>query len=967
MSTPGNNTGSVTLTTVTKTDVTTNVNSTLNLSSTATANTITIGETAYLYMRPKTITFTARGLKPNTTYFPFFDNVDVSAYCSTVSNVQSSPIKTNALGEVIGNFYLPANTFPTGSHLFQLVDNVRNVGGTLVPDAIYGAAEARYEANGILRTQQTQVTIDTTAQLNTVVTTAISNTTNSTVDIKLPPVVQCESWYFEYAVYSGSSYVFTVTTNSSAPPDASLVQPSVGSPGIITQSVTYVSTSSGGGGVWYHTYVARTSVGGSTVAVRTFRQEWVGTTTESRPNLADFRPSGLAATDRVAVITPWIKVGVVACPVRLGLGSATQLTTRNAAPYDPVAQSFFVEADKYPQGIFVTSISVYFRTVDQSTPVILELRNMTNGFPGPQVFPGGKSLIPGAAAAQSPDASVATVFRFDFPVYLAPGNEYCFVLKSASLGYNCWCSKLGEVDVRTGAVIDAQPSLGTLFLSENNYTWIPDSTQDVMFDLNIAAFDTTKVGDVVFRPQQTGTSVLNYAGTAQNLPLSYLSTTKGTKTIRARIPLHGLVTGDKIHIEGIAAPVVATLYNNIRVENLNGTHTVTVIDGNTVQFTVGGSFDASKSGPLPVRDEFNIVDTTTPLLPPEAPLVAAPRFINAGTLAPTTIPTASDLVQPTPPTNLTSSSFIVYTNVTVNEVMVDYLGTKFEQTDIVDRISLATSTSTSGVEVPYAYQALADLPKTNDFYSFEEPRLIATPLNETVHLTELQSPAPTSNTSATVNLRLTSQNKDISPIIDTNGMSLVVRSYVIDNQNNEMTTPIAATAMVAGQGYVIATTGNTNYTLVGAPNNLPGTSFIATAAAAAGTTGTVYLNSEILPGVGIALAKYKTPVQSTADTYNNIQLFVTANSPAPARIEAYVRTSTDRETHGDQSWDWMPIGGVFGTAFRHSADALVMNEWFYEITLPDTFNVYDIKLVMRSTNNSIVPKIHGLRTILNNK
>jgi hypothetical protein len=139
-------------------------------------------------------------------------------------------------------------------------------------------------------------------------------------------------------------------------------------------------------------------------------------------------------------------------------------------------------------------------------------------------------------------------------------------------------------------------------------------------------------------------------------------------------------------------------------------------------------------------------------------------------------------------------------------------------------------------------------------------------------------------------------------------------------------------------------------------------SFIATGVGTG--TGTAYNNSEILPGVGNAQAKYKTQIRSSLDSFSKVQLFVTANAPSPCIIDAYVRTSTDRETHVDQNWEWMPINGVFGTAFNQSPDKLTLNEWMYELQLDNPFNVYDIKLVMRSTNNSIIPKIYGLRTIL---
>lgn len=249
--------------------------------------------------------------------------------------------------------------------------------------------------------------------------------------------------------------------------------------------------------------------------------------------------------------------------------------------------------------------------------------------------------------------------------------------------------------------------------------------------------------------------------------------------------------------------------------------------------------------------------------------------------------------------------------------MIDFSSNEINQTTIVERLSIASGSSTAGSEIPYSYFDYVELPRTNDFHLFQEPRMIATPLNEALHTTELIN-----NPSTTVNVQLSSRNIHVSPMIDTNGMTLAVRSYKIDNQNDELST----------------------LTTQGQFNNPA-------------------LNSEIAPGTGNALAKYKTKVRSTIDYHQTMMLFVSANCPSPAYIDAYIRTSTDRDTHIDRNWVWMPINGVFGTTFNQSVGRSTVNEWMYEVTVDQPFNVYDIKLVMRSTNNSIVPKIYGLRTI----
>ena len=956
----GTNIGSIELNTVTKVSTASQVTSTVDVS------TITVGETSYMFMRAKTITFTVTGLKPNTRYYPFFNGVDVSAYCSTVDGQTSSQLVTNRLGDMTGNFYLPSNTFVAGSHSFQLVDNVRTVSGINIPDPISGRAEARYEANGILKRQQTQVTVNSEVTTDTTVTSVSTPTaTVGGVQVPLatllnslvnpPPVVQCKSWYFEYAVFNAAdTRVVTIPTNNSARPSNAQIEAAIAGFGV---SPTYITTSRAGANTWYHTYAVRTRAGGSDSNVTVYRQEWIGATTELPPDIASFRPSGIAAASGVSIVVPWTEIGVAACPVNRGYGIAAQIASGTSLRWDPIAQSFFVDPTAYPQGMFVTSINIYFRRADQSTPVILELRNMANGLPGSNVLPGGKVLVPGSAAAQSPDASIPTKFQFDQPVYLQANTDYCFVVRSPSLGYEAWCSKIGEIDVATDTVIDTQPFTGSLFLSENNYTWVPDSTQDLKFDLNVAVFDTNVSADIIFYPQ-TATGSSNYYGTAHSLPLSFIYTIKGSKVVQVKIPMHSLVTGDKIVIEGIAEPTPATAYNNILAANLNGEFVVTVIDEDLVSITTTGN-NASKSGFLPVNDIAVEIDTqlATPN-PAQTPPVAIP-FINDDNFASSTIPTG--VVAPSVPTTPSLSStnrFRVYTNILVNELMVDSLTTNFDgNTSVIERVSIATGKSTAGSEVPYSFQPFLELPNADQFYEFNQPRMIATPANETIHSTELSG-----NRSLAVNVRMSSGNKNISPVLDLNGMTLMTRTYTIDNQNGELSTPVNAGSFVVGRPYVINTVGTTNFTLIGAPSNTPGVAFIATGTGTG--TGNAYYNSEILSGRGNALAKYKSPIHTLDTFHDKVRIFVTANSLAPAVIDAYVRTSADADTHVDRNWSWVPINGVYGTQFSPSISKLTLSEWMYELDISEPFNVYDIKLVMRSTNNSIVPKIYSIRTIV---
>ena len=96
----------------------------------------------------------------------------------------------------------------------------------------------------------------------------------------------------------------------------------------------------------------------------------------------------------------------------------------------------------------------------------------------------------------SEDASAATKFTFDSPVYLSGETSYAIVLISASENYQVWISRMGEVDISTASLpdeqqvlISQQPYLGSLFKSQNGATWDASQFEDLKFTINKARFN----------------------------------------------------------------------------------------------------------------------------------------------------------------------------------------------------------------------------------------------------------------------------------------------------------------------------------------------------------------------------------------------------------------------------------------------------------------------------------------------
>ncbi len=156
---------------------------------------------------------------------------------------------------------------------------------------------------------------------------------------------------------------------------------------------------------------------------------------------------------------------------------------------DPLAQSFLVDE---PTGIFLTSCDVFFATVDENElPVTFQLRTMQNGLPTTKVIPFSEVNISPSDITISNDGSIGTTFNFKAPVYLEGGIEYCMVLLSDSAQYSVFISRVGEVDLLTQTFVSQQPTLGSLFKSQNASTWEPSQWEDLKYNLYRADFATT--------------------------------------------------------------------------------------------------------------------------------------------------------------------------------------------------------------------------------------------------------------------------------------------------------------------------------------------------------------------------------------------------------------------------------------------------------------------------------------------
>ena len=171
------------------------------------------------------------------------------------------------------------------------------------------------------------------------------------------------------------------------------------------------------------------------------------------------------------------------------IGEAT-ISERVVGWYDPLAQSFLVQESP---GVFLTKCDVFFRTKDDSNvPVRFQLRTMKDGFPTPNVLPFSEVVLHPEEVITSDDGTVATTIEFEAPVYLE-GNatEYAICLISNSTKYSVYISRVGENDIVSDTYISNQPTLGSLFKSQNASTWEASQWEDLKFTLYRAEFEST--------------------------------------------------------------------------------------------------------------------------------------------------------------------------------------------------------------------------------------------------------------------------------------------------------------------------------------------------------------------------------------------------------------------------------------------------------------------------------------------
>lgn len=415
--------------------------------------------------------------------------------------------------------------------------------------------------------------------------------------------------------------------------------------------------------------------------------------------------------------------------------------------HDPLAQTFLVDRIEYPNGMFLSKVDVYFATKDDTIPVLCEIVAVENGVPTTQVLPGGvKSLLPTQVTATalpgSPDPTfittlrgAATSFEFDEPVYLMPGREYAFVVRAESVNYNVYVAKTYDYVVGTTEQrVNRQPTLGSLFQSQNASTWTPDQTRDMMFKLYRADFVTS--GHVYLE---------NGAPPLQLLETNPLRVDSGDSDVTFSFQGHGFMYGDQVRV------ILPTTF----ADKLGG------IDDSAIGLTLADDSEGSSLGYRTITG----VDWTG---------FKVGAITNGGSQTANTTLIGG------------GSNIVVEQQAVFDEFYPVVQSLVPEQTTITATAAFTSAASyggssnsygrnsglTSGTRAKGSFGAIT----LNDVNLNTSPKVIMTSTNETKYLS--------SEKSATVKLNLTTTDTKVSPVIDLERVSLILTENVIDNQDS---------------------------------------------------------------------------------------------------------------------------------------------------------------------------------------
>ena len=458
------------------------------------------------YLKPRLITFNAQGVKPNTTFYHYFDDVAVNQYVVAPNQVTLNLVSGFSSGEpaLIANTTadLAANlaSYLAGGLNFDAVIVTNNEVGSNTVSIVNETGKPLASKYMIGLDTGTVAVINSVDEHKSGKTVAM--TTNTITLASDAPSVNI----------SGNTIYLVHRTGSLDGIGEALT---IANYNVTSKLVTVTGTISSNTSNVY-TYSIGTNKSNKLGQVSgvffppaaTFRSgERNFRVTESFNNTYDtdaisfaehtFVSSGVKV-DKTTLVDTVYNVGVATKVVGTTtspqlISSTVQTRVTAAWNVDPLAQTFYVDPQVYPNGMFLSSVDLFFKAKDDSNlPVTVQIRPTINGAPHTDFwYP--ESVITKYPSdvniSESPTATTAstkTNFEFDTPVFLKPGL-YALVVLTDSPDYTMWVAEKGATTLRNEFVA-TNPYVGTLYKSQNSMEYVPYINEDLMFVLNRCVF-----------------------------------------------------------------------------------------------------------------------------------------------------------------------------------------------------------------------------------------------------------------------------------------------------------------------------------------------------------------------------------------------------------------------------------------------------------------------------------------------
>ena len=775
------------------------------------------------FVRPRNVEFIAQGLKPNTRVYIFFDGTDVNSFVTPKSTAYTSsivaagsPLVSTAAGKLEGTFAIPDTRFPgqesnprfkTGEVAFRITSsstNDRSQSPETFADAIYFAkGTLEVEQETIVATRNGIVVQDTVTDSNTVT----SNRIVATRRIPPPPPRRRGGGGGGGCCFVAGTLMTMADGSTKKVEDIKIGDKLKGSGDFINTVEEYQPRKAGerrlisiNGSDFFATedHPFWTTEGWkSTNKTMTNEKFWYGHLNVGILEVGDYIFTDNDEKIEVKSIDfKEVDPDLDLYNFKLD-GNSTYIANDFVAHNkgDPLAQTTMILPEG---GCFLTKVDIYVQDKDEDLPLRVEIREVVNGYPGPRVLPFGRKVLEPSEINISDDASVATTFTFDSPIYVEEGKEYCFVTLTDSVYYKVWISELGQLDVGGSRLVSRQPHLGVLFKSQNNTTWNAIQAEDMKFTLYRAEFSPTS-GTLALTNDNIGDETTAEDGSTEvygkRLGKNPLVMTNSSTVLKVRHEDHGMYsTSNNVTITGAKSGITTTLNGGITATATSLTLTSAtgfeasslssrcyVKIGNEIMF---GTLSSTTIGSLTRGD-----DGTTAAAHANGATVELYQIlktplteINKTHTALANIQMDSYTVSLTTAPTITGGS----TDAEVGEVAVfaseNYRmelmksvisALEIPDTSITANIKTTSGTSPAGSESSFTTDTSSTVIPLNENFKFDSSRVIASKINETNELGGAKS--------FFLDIGLSTTKSNLSPVIDLDRASVIAVGNRINN------------------------------------------------------------------------------------------------------------------------------------------------------------------------------------------